>query len=235
MASKTQINLVWDSVGAINHSITGASLPPPRHDQTNWVLAPSAPLLLAHQFGSMKPSHSMIVSGWVLDILFHNRYVLMPINSALKGAAIDFLFPGGPSIKVQFHPKHSTFANSDSIEEGVRQLINNYTKYAYSQLDDYPKIVVRTLFVAAIGSYQEHLQELVESGSLGRNRDVWTPGLSMFSASLVGVLSERFYIPEGGPNTENEQWASKQSAFLEDSYSKIKSARDSILTSLGMY
>ena len=137
MTAKTEILLKWDSAGAIRHSISGISLPPHIDNQTNWILAPSAPFLLAHQFGSMKPSHSMIVSGWVLDMLFHNRYVLMPINSALKAARIVFLYLGDPSIKVQFHPKHSIFANSDSIEEGVKQLINNYTKYVDSRLDAY--------------------------------------------------------------------------------------------------
>lgn len=235
MAGKTAIHLRWDTAGAIQHSVTGAILPPPRDNQTNWILAPSAPFLLAHQFGSMKPCHSMIVSGWVLDILFHNRYVLMPINSALKAARIEFLYPGGPSIKIQFHPQHTMFANSDSIEEGVRQLINNYTKFVYAQLDDYPKIVVRTSFVAAISAYQDHLQELVASGRHDRIRDVWTPGISMFSAWLLNILSQKFYMPEGGRNPDNEDWAEKQTAFLEESYSKIMSSRDSLLMALGMY
>ena len=235
MEPKTTIHLNWDPLGQVRHSITGQRQPPPKDDVLAWVLVPSGPLLLAHQFGAMKPSQGLIVSGWVIDTIFHNRYVIMPINSALSQASMEFIYPGGPAIKVRFHPKHSLFANSDSLEEGVRQLINNYTHYVYSQLDDYLRIVFRTFVVAASGMYYEFLQDQLATGTLRRGMDRWTLQFPLMAAGLVSAISTLYYVPQGGRNPDNEEWAQKQAEHLEEQYSKVESMRTSILTAMGMY
>src|SRR3989304_9805470 len=158
MPPKKSIHLEWDAISTMRHRITGDTLPPPRNDDLPWVLAPSAPLVLAHQYGAMKPSHGLIVSTWVLDMVFNNRYILMPINSALAAARIDIHYTHTGSARLTFHPKHALFANSDSLEEGVRLLLNNYCHYVYAQLDEYVAIVFRTMATTATAMYYTFLQ-----------------------------------------------------------------------------
>jgi hypothetical protein len=81
MRDKTTIHIEWDKGGRISYSISGLIFPPPRDDKKLYVLVPSALFFLAHQFGSMKPSHGLITCGAVIDMLFDKKYVLTPINS----------------------------------------------------------------------------------------------------------------------------------------------------------
>jgi hypothetical protein len=183
----------------------------------------------------MKPSHGLIASNHVIDILFYNRYVLVPINSALKSARLDFIYIGGPSIKIQFHPKQRFLANSDSVEEGVRQLLNNYTQYVYSQIDDYTRIVLKTIATAAIGSYFSFIQEQISKGVIGKGNDQWSMSFPAFSSQIVGFLSKSYYVTEGGRTQENEDWALKQTEHLEEKRTQIESMRDSLFISMGLY
>jgi hypothetical protein len=233
MSQKTSIKLNWDKAGKINYQISGVSLPPPRNDKLLWVLAPSAPLLLSHQYGSMKPSHGLITSSWIIDMLFDNKYVLMPINSALKGGGIDFIYTGGPSLKVQFHPKHGFFANSDSVEEGVRQLINNYFHSVYSILDVYSRIAVKSITIWAIAMYFIFIEENIKSGTIGKGKDSWSPVFPSVSADIIRYVSERYYVPD--KHSENEEWARKQTEALEDNKLKLRSERNSLFTTMGLY
>ena len=162
------------------------------------------------------------------------RYVVMPINSALKGATIDFVYPGGPSIGLQFHPHHSLFANSDSLEEGVRQFINNYTHYVYSLLDEYSCIVVRTATSAAIHTYFDFLDELISAHVIGRGKDTWTPSFSHLAAELTSVTSNMYYVPQGFPSHENENWAKQQTDFLSEQCSELENKRSRLLNNLGL-
>lgn len=234
MAAKTSIHISWRGISEMHHRIEGAVLAPPRENQLAWILAPSAPLLVAHQLGVLRPSHALIVSGWILDMLFRDRYVLMPINPALRGARIDFHFTGGPGIKVTFHPEHALFANSESLEEGVRQLINNYTHHVYSQLDEYMAIVVRTMMGMAIGAYQEFLWELVEAGRIGRGRDAWLVDFSQMAGFQIKMISEKYYVPEGGRTAENEEWARQQTEHLVGVLEDIDARRASLLGAMGL-
>jgi hypothetical protein len=234
MSAKTSIHVNWNRAGRMDHQIAGAILPPPRNQTILWVLAPSVPLLLAHQFGVLKPSHALITCGRVMDMLFHNRYVLMPINSALKAVTIDFIYPGGPSFKLQFHPNHPPFANSDSLEEGVTQFINNYTHYAYSLLDEYTRIVVRTATSVAIGVYFDFLAEQISADVVGQGKDAWRPAFSYLSAQLISHISETYYVPEGGRNPENEDWAREQTDFLNKQCSELEGIQSSLLTAIGL-
>ena len=233
MSQKTSIKLNWDKAGKINHQISGVSLPPPKNDKLLWVLAPSTPLLLSHQYGSMKPSHGLITSSWIIDMLFENKYVLMPINSALKGANIDFIYSGGPSIKVQFHPQHSIFANSDSLEEGVRQLLNNYFHYVYSMLDGYSRIAIKTIVTLSIGLYFEFIEDQIQDGAIGKGKDNWSTAFPLMSAKIINIVSQKYYVPE--KISENEEWARKQTDSLEDKKIKLRSKRNSLFTVMGLY
>ena len=228
MVMKTSINLSWDKRGRINHQFTGDVLPPHRNNRLLWVLAPSVPLFLVHQYGSMRPSHALIISSKILEMLFENKYLLTPINNALKGAKLEFIYPGGPAVKVQFHPMHSFLANNDSIEEGVRQLINNYTHYVFSMLDDYSRIVVKTMSLVAMGAYFIFLEEQIQAKTIAILRDQWMFALPLISAKIISTVSAKYYVPEGGKNKENDEWARKQSEFLIGKYAEVKDMLDSL-------
>lgn len=235
MPNTTSIHIEWDATGHITHSFSGARLAPPRDDLLLWVLAPSAPLFLTHQFGAMKPSHGLIASQQAIDILFYNKYVLTPINSALKAALLDVIYPGGPAVKIQFHPRHGLFANSDSVEEGARQLLNNYMRYVFSQLDDYTRIVVRTITTAGIGAYFDLLQDEMRKGAIGRGRDQWNLSFPALSTQVIGALSQAYYVPEGGRTAKNEEWARKQTEHVEENRIQLESMRESIFVAMGLY
>jgi hypothetical protein len=190
MADKTTIDIEWDKGGRISYRVSGTILPPPRDDKKLYVLAPSALFILAHQFGSMKPSHGLIACGAVMDMLFDKRYVLTPINSALKGAMMDLIYAGS-SIKVLFHPKQGLFANSDSVEEGVRQLTNNYIHYVYTQIDQYAQLVLTTLASIAVAQYFDFIEKQLKANSIGKDRDVWSLSFSLMSGQLVACLPRR--------------------------------------------
>ena len=159
----------------------------------------------------------------------------MPINSALKGARIEFIYSGGPRVGVKFHPEHKLFHSSDSLEEGVRQLINNYTHYVYDSLPEYNKIVIRTLSIAAVGIYFEFLEEQVQTGRIGRGKDKWMPAFGLMSANLRSGLSGEYYVPESGRTYENEEWAREQTDFLGEQLHKVDSKMNSLFISLGLY
>lgn len=209
------------------------TLPPPRNNRILWVLAPSAPLLLAHQYGSMNPSHSLIISSWIIDMLFDNRYLLMPINNALQGATIDIIYTGGPSVSVQFHPQQSLIANSDSVEEGVRQLLNNYFHYINSMLDEYPRIAFKSISSTAISLYFNVIEGQIRAKFVGRDKDKWSPAFPSISAKMISILSEKYYVPDS--SIENEEWARNQTRFLEDQKTKLRSKRNSLFTEMGLY
>jgi len=234
MAATTSIHITWSGIADMQHRISGQVLAPPRDDQLAWILSPSAPLLLSHQFGVMKPSHGLIVAGWITDMLFRDRYVLMPINPALSSARLDWHFTGGPSVKITFHPEHALLANSESLEEGVRQLINNFTHYVYAQLDEYLAIVHRTLAAAAIASYYEFLREQIGEGKIGRNEDKWSVEFSQLAATLIQNGTEMYYVPAGGRTRENDKWARKQTKHLEGVLGELDGAREPLLRGMGL-
>lgn len=233
MTDKTTIEIAWDKGGKINYSISGTILPPPRDDKKLYVLLPSAIFLLAHQFGSMKPSHGLITCGTVMDMLFDNKYVLLPINSALKGAMIDFIY-AEHSIKVLFHPKQGMFANSDSVEEGVRQLINNYIHYVHTQIDEYAQLVLTTFTSIAIAQYFDFIEEQLKSKSIGKERDLWSLSFSLLSGKLVAWLSQKYYVPPYGTSAENEQWMKAELALHEETRPGLERQRKLLFAAMGL-
>jgi len=235
MAPKASIHVEWTKGGQISHRTTGIELPPPRDDKSTWLLAPSPTLLLAHQCGVVRPSLALITCARVIDMLFHNKYLLLPINSALKGARIDFIYTATSSVRVQFHPKHGRLVTNDSIEEGVTALINNYTHYVYSQLDEYLRIVFRTMAVAVIGHFFNFLEDQLDAGKLARERDNWSPSYSVMSARLIAGLSSEYYVPQGGRTPQNEKWAKDQTLYLEEQRTILEGKRTSIFHAMGIY
>ena len=227
---KTSIRLQWDRRGRISHHISGYSLPPPKDDKLLWALAPSAPLLLAHQFGSMKPSCGLTTCGRVIDVLFHDKCVLIPIDSALKHARIDLLYT--PHAKVQFHPRQKLFAASENVEEGVSQLLSNYTLYVYSKLDEYNQIGFKTCALAAVRLYFDFLGEQLAVHSIDRGRDRWSPAFSVFAAQLVDTLAQMYYVVP--PTYKDEEWARKQTTHLQEQQAVAEGQRESLLSSMGL-
>ena len=235
MASKASIHIEWTKGGQISYRTSGIDLPPPRADKSAWLLAPSPVLLLAHQCGVMRPTQALISCARVMDLLFHNRYLLMPINTALRSARIDFIYAASSAVRIEFHPKHSTFASNDSLEEGVVALINNYMQYVYSLLDEYLKLGFKTMAVAVIGHYFEFLDDQLEAGAIGKGSDYWSPSYPVMSASLIAAISEGYYIPQGGRSAENEKWARDQTTHLEVQRTMLESKRTSIFLAMGIY
>ena len=233
MADKTTIDIMWDKGGRIIHTISGIMYPPPRDNKNLYVLFPSAVFLLAHQFGSMKPSHGLIICGTVMDMLFNNKYVLVPINSALKGAMIDFIY-AEHSIKVLFHPKHSMFANSDSLEEGVRQLINNYMHYVYTQLDEYAQLLLITFVCLAMTVYFDFLDEQLKDNTIGKGKDVGSSSFPLMSGKLIAWLSQKFYVPPYGTDGQNEQFRKAQLSFHEEHKPVLERRLNSLLSAMGL-
>jgi len=234
VTDKTTIHIEWDKSGKISYHVSGITLPLPRDDKKLYVLAPSALFLLAHQFGSMKPSHGLITCGTIIDMLFDKKYVLLPINSALKGGIIDIIYTGESSLKVQFHPKQGLFANSDSVEEGARQLINNYMHYVYTQIDEYAQLVLTTLASIAIGQYFDFIEEQLKTNSIGRDKDVWSLSFPLASGRLVAWLSQKYYLPPYGTSAENEKFVQGQLAFQEEQRPILESKRKSLFLAMGL-
>jgi len=233
MTDKTTINIEWDKSGKISYQVSGITLPPPRDDKKLYVLAPSALFLLAHQFGSMKPSHGLITCGTIIDMLFDNKYVLVPINSALKGAMIEFIYTES-SIKMQFHPKQGMFANSDSAEEGVRQLINNYSHYAFAQIDEMTQLMFTRFASIAIMVYFDFIEEQLKANLIGKDKDLWSPSFSLTSSKLVAWLSQKYYVPSHGTSAENKKWIKEELGFLEEQRGILESKRRSLFSAMGL-
>jgi hypothetical protein len=212
MTNKTSITLTWDTNGRIQHSITGYSLPSPRNDPQLWVFAPSAPLFVANQLGALKPSYGLILCSQIIDIAFHNKYFLTPINSALKSAQIDFLYlPNGLSL--QFFPKHGFLYNSDSLEDGVRQLVSNYFYYVYNQFTGYHQLELKLLTYAIIDAYLGMLATAYKNNAIGPQLDRWDIDFSRWSAATIQSSSSYYCVP----NEENaHQWEEKQKNLVND-------------------
>lgn len=231
---KTTIDITWDQGGKIKTSISGAVLPAPRNDRLYWVLEPSALFFLSHQYGSMKPTQGLIMSSTIMDMLLENRYVRMPINSALKGAAIDLIYRDGGKAALQFRPKHGMFANSDSLEEGVRQLLNNYVHFAYNLIDEYNCLYFTRLAVIAISVYFDFIQEQLNSHSIGRNKDLWSQSFPLMSSRLTAWLSQKYFVIDVKANKDLEQWAKDEKIFLAEQKTEIGNKRKSIFAEMAL-
>ncbi len=206
--NKTSISLAWDANGRIKHEITGFTLPSPRNDSKLWVLAPSVPLYIAHQLGVLKPSYGLFLCSQVIDISFHSKFVLTPINKTLKGAKIEIHYRDDGSLGLQFIPSHNLIHNNDSLEEGARQLIANYYYYVYNIITHNYQVLLRSFVLGVVSAYCGLLEGAISANAIGPNMDRWDIEFSKWSQVVISKTSSSYYVPEKGQTdwvTDREQ------------------------------
>jgi hypothetical protein len=149
----------------------------------------------------------------VLDYFDDKTHLVHPINSALKSASIRFVMTRA-GIAITFHPSHGMFANNDSVEEGVRQFINNFIAYVGNMLHGDVVIIVRGYCGAVIGGYVQFLEEELDAGRIGANRDTWSTRFIHHMRSLSVSLASH-YGPDFPPDADRQQAASGFHAELQ--------------------
>lgn len=138
------------------------------------------------------------------------------------------------SAYIQFHPKHSFLANNDSLEEGARQLINNYFYYVQSLLKGHDLLVVNAFGCIAIRLWLEVLRTLRAEGSLPRGVNRWLPSFSMASASNQYAISTRYIILDDTNGQENEEWAMGQIEWLNNQRIELSAELDEMSAFVGI-
>ena len=135
---------------------------------------------------------------------------------------------------MQFHPKHGIFANSDSLEEGVRQLLNNYFHYAYSQVDELTQLMITRLASIAISVYFDFIEEQLRNNLISQTKDNWFPSFPLISNQLITWLSQKYYVPSHGTKSENEKWIEDEMRFLEEQRNMLEDKRESLFLAMGL-
>jgi hypothetical protein len=230
MAKQSTIILNWDNAGRINISLAGEKLPT-QTENMHRLLAPGVLLLTAHQFGVFKPSRGLIICDKIIDILFKNKYTFFPINSALKSVTIDSIYMD-TTVKFLVHPKHGLFADSDSLEEGMQQVINNYILYIYNQPDEILQLVIKRYLSVAIELYFRHIEQEMINGHAGKVLDKWTPSFSSFSAKLVNTIISNWVYPKFNSTSEFEGWKKQVMEFLVEQETLLAEKRNSIFEAM---
>jgi hypothetical protein len=213
------IELVWDSIGRISHSITDGH----GDDQIDClaILAPSLPMLVSHQLGTMKPSQGLGLCSAFLDFFIDDRHILLPINSALKGAKIQYIEVNNQNITLTFHPKHSFIHNSDSLEEGVRQFLNNYALYVTNKLPLETYTIVKGMVGSSIDIYTDFLSDELKTGRVASNRDRWHIGFANEMHQGVPVIAS-MYGPKFESGTNLEEIINDQNNQFVDLRKKLR-------------
>lgn len=196
--NKTSITLTWDSNGRIKHEITGFTLPSPRNDSKLWILAPSVPLYVAHQLGVLKPSYGLFLCSQIIDISFHSKFVLAPINKTLKSAKIELYYKDNGSLGLKFFPSHKLIHNNDSLEEGIRQLIANYYYYVYNMLTYNYQVLLRSFVLGVVSAYCSLLEGALSANAIGPNMDRWDIEFPKWSQIIISSTSSSYYVPKNG-------------------------------------
>jgi len=93
---------------------------------------------------------------------------------------------------LSFKPGHSLFANNDSLEEGVRQFLNNYIFYICEKLKGDLKFIVRGRTLGTIGSYIEMINTAISLGQIGLKKDLWNLSFSTEMAKMTNFLGSTF-------------------------------------------
>lgn len=174
MATKFgSISITWNQTGKLNIEITSHL---PGEDKIGLLLAPSPALFISHQLGTMKPSHGLILCDGIFNYILNGKHIATPINSTLKAAEIIYLRLPSGNVAINFKPKHPLFHNSDSLEEGVRQLAHNYYPHVFAILTKhpYPLIAGKVALSQVIGMYQRLLDALIEEGKITPSNDKWS-------------------------------------------------------------
>lgn len=120
------IELLWDGKGNIRHQLSSAF--PLSQYQIQDAMAASVPCLVSHQFSSLRPVHAIPLCRSLVNLLESGQARVAPIDTSIKDARIKW-HSQPPLTYVTFHPRIRTFSNGDRVEEGIRQLLYNYTAY----------------------------------------------------------------------------------------------------------
>lgn len=205
MAKKTTVILNWDENGRIRTAITGASYQEPKRN-LEALIAPNAILLLAHQLGVFKPSIGLKLCDKIYDIIFNDKQTLVRINSVLKELTIDTVYRGNSSATILVHPKRGLFTDENLVEKGMQELINNFFIYIYKQPNETLQFVFRTTIIATIHEYYIFIQEQIDQGMLGKNRDLWTPAFNYVSARMINGIQSAWIVPRFKTAEELVAW-----------------------------
>ena len=237
MADKAgTLNLKWDSSGRISHNIKVENL---SKDPFLWLFAPSAPMLLVQQFGSMKPSYGLKLCSRILEIIRTEKYILTPINTTLKNARIEFVWVQN-FVMLQYFPMHAVIHNNDSLEEGSRQLVANYFYYVFSSLQEYGKLGVKVFSTVGILEYLNFIDNQLQSGNIGLSRDKWNKEFVKFSQETNYYLSSNFVAPDEWhlnpkfTKKDTEDWVNNSTNMLEEEFLKIDSKLHLITKQMGI-
>ena len=184
------IKLKWDLRGRITDSINVTAF---AKDPFLWLFAPSAPMFLIQQFGSLKPSYGMKLCERILEIIRTEKYILTPINNVLKNARFEFVWVQ-EQVMLQYFPKHAVIHNSDSLEEGSRQLVSNYFYYVFCKQQEYGKLATKVFSVVGIIEYLAFLENQLQTGNIGVGRDMWNREFSNFSQKTNYIISSNFIL-----------------------------------------
>ena len=228
--AKTSISLNWDGTGRVHHKVTGTQLAPPRNDSLLWLVAPSGAFLLANQLGVLRPSYGLIASAHALDICEGPGYLLRPIGNTLKSARIEYVYQQGGSLGVLFFPQHSIFANNDSLEEGMRQLVSNNLYSVLEILEPYFRLPVKTMTYAVVDLYCDFLNEALTRGAIGVHSDRWTIEFSFWCKSVIASLSPKYYVPDPG----QDDWFRSQSKFLAERSASLRRKHADVSKRMGL-
>ena len=187
------IVLNWDSGGNLNHRILGGYSD--LYKDKVFILAPSLPMLISHQLGAYKPTQGLSFCSTINDFYINNKHIRTPINSALKGARIEFVKTDKEKVTLQFYPENRLFSNSDSMEEGSRQLLNNYLAYISNDLPERTWLIIKGLIGSTVIAYLDIIKWEIDQGILGPRLDNWSTDISMHMAIQTGAIAE-IYGPE---------------------------------------
>ncbi len=188
------INLKWDSNGRLSHKLaTRLQLNDYQRDDA---VAASVPMLISSQLGTLVPHHALVLCTRSLALLERSEHIIEPINSALKKVRIDLWKAAG--VFHTFHPKSRFLANNNSVEEGVRQFLNNYVGYVPRVVSgNFPKRVRDTL-LTSIRVYLDIVLSEAQATSIDSAKGNWNIQKAMleFSAVLYDDLWSSHELPE---------------------------------------
>ena len=196
------IRVSWNPRGRLKHTLKVNEF---SKNPFLWLFAPSAPMLITHQLGAMKPSHGLHLCSKILGIIGTGKYVASPINSALKGVQINLVYVQQETVMLQYVPKHAFFHNDHSLEEGTRQFVANYYSYVLSKLQEYGKIAAKSFTIVGINGYLEFLEQHLQSGFSNIGQDKWSQDFIMNSQSINFAISTNFIAPDEWSENEHKK------------------------------
>jgi hypothetical protein len=175
----------------------------------------------------MKPSNGLILCNQIVDLFLEGRHIQYPINSALKGLSLEYV-QGKNGVTLAVHPKASLFANSDSVEEGVRQCMNNYIHLIINSMDDRTKIVIKQLIGSALDCYLDFISTKLSDNQIGQDQDRWSLDFSReMTVMSQTIVSHYGSLPKDANIIELD-------AGVTRNYSALKNTLKSTCARLGM-